>query len=282
MKKIGFIDYYISEWHANNYPKWIKEASERLGLQYKVEYAYAEKYISPVDNRNTDEWCEAFSVKKCDSIAELCEKSDFVIVLAPSNPEKHLGYAKEVLKHGKPTYIDKTFAQNYETAEKIFKIGEELGTEFFSSSALRYSSALDGLTDVKYITTFGGGSNLPEYIIHQAEMVISACRARPLSVKVEKQGCQYISLVKLDGEKAATMIYSPDLSFAVSAENSFGKRVYKPAASDHFPRLLESILIFFETRTRSFDAKETLEVMKLRDAVLCGKDKLGEEIKITV
>ena len=24
MKTIGFIDYYLSEWHANNYPDWIK------------------------------------------------------------------------------------------------------------------------------------------------------------------------------------------------------------------------------------------------------------------
>ena len=25
--KIGFIDYYLDEWHANKYPAWIKEAS---------------------------------------------------------------------------------------------------------------------------------------------------------------------------------------------------------------------------------------------------------------
>ena len=34
MKKIGFVDYYISEWHANNYPLWIKEACEKAGLDY--------------------------------------------------------------------------------------------------------------------------------------------------------------------------------------------------------------------------------------------------------
>ena len=26
MKKIGFIDYYLDEWHANNYPQFIKDA----------------------------------------------------------------------------------------------------------------------------------------------------------------------------------------------------------------------------------------------------------------
>ena len=27
MKKIGFIDFFLDEWHANNYPKWIRQAS---------------------------------------------------------------------------------------------------------------------------------------------------------------------------------------------------------------------------------------------------------------
>ena len=27
MKKIGFIDYYLDEWHANNYPRMIAEVS---------------------------------------------------------------------------------------------------------------------------------------------------------------------------------------------------------------------------------------------------------------
>ena len=48
MKKIGFVDYYISEWHANNYPEWIKRASEKLGTDYLVSYAWAEENLSPV------------------------------------------------------------------------------------------------------------------------------------------------------------------------------------------------------------------------------------------
>ena len=43
MKKIGFADYYISEWHANNYPAWMKEACEKLGAEYTLAYVWAEK-----------------------------------------------------------------------------------------------------------------------------------------------------------------------------------------------------------------------------------------------
>ena len=39
MKKIGFIDYYLDEWHANNYPKFIKDA---VGDEFVIAYAYGE------------------------------------------------------------------------------------------------------------------------------------------------------------------------------------------------------------------------------------------------
>ena len=164
MKKIGFVDFYISEWHANNYPTWIKEAGEKLGVEYQVSYAWAEREISPLDGVSTDEWCEKMGVEHCQSLSELCEKSDVIVILAPTNPEKHLEYAKAVLPYGKRTYIDKTFAPNLEIAKEIFAIGEKHGTPFFSSSALRYSDELAELKDAKNIVLNGGGSNLEEYL----------------------------------------------------------------------------------------------------------------------
>jgi len=280
MKKIGFVDYYISEWHANNYPAWIKEAAEKLGLEYEVAYAWAEEYVSPVDKRNTDDWCRDFGIERCETIAELCEKSDFIVVLAPSNPEKHLDYASEVLKYGKRTYIDKTFAPDYKTARKIFNIGEKYGADFFSSSALRYNSALDGLAGSKYITTFAGGPNFPDYAVHQAEMVIATMKCEAASVKVEAQGSQFITSVKLADGRAATMIYAPSLSYGIMAEREDGTSVYRSAAAGHFQSLMLDILNFFETGEHSFDPSETLLVMKLREAMLRGTERLGEWIEV--
>ena len=125
MKTIGFIDLYLSEWHANNYPEWIRQACEKSGDDFVVKYAWAEEDVSPVDGVTTDEWCEKYGVEKCNSIAEVCEKADYILVLAPSNPETHLRYAKEVLKYKKNTYIDKTFAPDYATAKEIFDIAKK-------------------------------------------------------------------------------------------------------------------------------------------------------------
>lgn len=43
MKKIGLIDYYLDEWHANHYPAWITEAN----AGFQVCYAYAEADVPP-------------------------------------------------------------------------------------------------------------------------------------------------------------------------------------------------------------------------------------------
>lgn len=280
MKKIGFIDYYLSEWHANNYPAWIAEETGKLGLEYKIAYAWAEEEVSPVDGKTTDEWCKAFGAVRCQSIAELCEKSDVIVILAPSDPEKHLLYASEALKYGKRTYIDKTFAPDFATAKQIFELGEKHGAPFFSSSALRYTEALSYMEGVKKLTTFGGGSRFDEYVVHQAEMVIAVLKKAPLSVKVEKQDSQLVTVARLEDGREAKMVFSPELPFSLIGEKDSGELVNRSVSDAFFNGLIKDMISFFETGKVSFDVNETLDVMKLREGALRGAEDLGKWITL--
>ena len=276
MKKIGFVDYYISEWHANNYPSWIAEACEKSGLEYNVAYAWAERDISPYDGRSTDEWCRDFGVQRCDSIAELCERSDVIIVLAPSDPDKHLGYVSEVFKHGKRTYVDKTFSPDFKTAEKMFAIAKEHGTPFFSTSALRYATELGELVGADGVCTTGGGSNLPEYVVHQAEMLVRLM-GRAESIRAESADGRTDFYLEYKDGRTASMSYAPDLTFtARSSDGDRGGNITSP----FFVALIADILRFFETGTVSFDTAETLEVMRVREAAILASHRLGEVIDL--
>lgn len=266
MKKIGFVDYRIDEWHANNYPGWIREANERAGLDYVVSYAYASE--NAPDGRTTEAWCADFGVTKCDSIAELCEKSDCILVLAPSNPETHLAFAEAVLPYGKPTYIDKTFAPDTETALKIFELADRYHTPLFSSSALRYATELDALAGSRSIVTCGGGSNAPEYIIHQAEMVIKLVKDEPIRFEAHPQGSQCIFRAEFAKGAVATMVYARSLPFAVCGETEDGKERNSAVRSDTFAGLIADILRFYETGEPSFERSETINVMRLREGLL--------------
>ena len=283
MKKIGFIDYYLSEWHAKVYPGWIKEICEAKGLDFCVAYAYAEKDVSPVDGLTTNDWCKEFGVEKCDTIDELCEKSDYILVLAPSNPETHLRYAEAVLKYGKNTYIDKTFAPDAATAKKIFELGEKYNTKFFSTSALRYA---DELKDFKgkcdAATVFGGGSNLPEYIIHQVEILVCLMGMGAKELRVERSANQYLIRVKYDGDKTANIVYSDDYGIPTSFVPHTAEKgsAYYQAKSPFFKNLLADILEFYQTGKVPFDPKETMEVMKIREAIIKASEVEGVWTKI--
>lgn len=276
MKKIGFVDYFISEWHADNYPAWIERICADMGVDYKVAYAWAELDTSPVSGVSTDEWCEKFGAERCATIDDLCEKSDVIVILSPSNPETHLRYAEEVLKHGKRTYIDKTFAPDSATAKEIFALSEKYNTTFFSTSALRYATELDSVEAPDSILVTGGGSNLPEYFIHLGEMVVKKMGAIK-SVKATRNGSQWIISAKTASGKDATMIYGCAMPYNVYMTKD-GRETWKSVKSPFFNGLIADMLRFFETGKTSFDPVETLEVSRLRDAVLKATETPDAEI----
>ena len=268
MKKIGFIDYYLSEWHANNYPNWIKKANEKLGTDFEVAYAWAELDKSPLDGITTDEWCKTFGAKKCDTIEELCEKSDYIIILAPSDPDTHLRYAEAALPFGKRTYIDKTFAPDYATAKKIFELGEKYNAPFFSTSALRYAEEFSELSGISNAIITGGGGNFHEYMIHPIEIFVSLFKDKVKKVRVESMGTHRLCKLVTEQGYEAAINYSPAYIYTVTAQMSEGIFCKKDATADFFVNLTEKIIGFFNTGKLPFDSAETLEVMKLRDALL--------------
>jgi len=281
MKKIGFIDYYISEWHANNYPKWIKAAAEDMGLDMAVCYACAELDTSPTDGVTTDEWCEREGVVKCNTIEQLCEVSDYICILAPSNPEKHLELCERAFKCGKRTYVDKTFAPDLKTAREIFALSKKYGTPFFSTSALRYAAELSGLEGAENLVVTGTGSNFDEYFIHIAEIAIKLLGVDILAVKATPQGKNQCTVFAEFGSgKHATLVFSPSMPYSVCAEFADGGASYEKIEGGYFAALIKDILAFYDSGEVPFDGEETLAVMKLREAAICSRNAGGERIEL--
>ena len=280
MKKIGFVDYYVSEWHANNYPKWIAQANEALGTDYEVAYAWAELDVSPFDGATTAEWCEKYGATPCATVRELCEKSDVILILSPSDPDKHLPYAKEVLPFGKPTYIDKTFAPDLATAKEILALAKTYGTPMFSTSALRYATELDDVAGCKQLAVTGSGRSADEYLVHQAEMLVKTLGTGAKKARAVQMGLLSVFEIAYDDDRSATMTYSPKaLPFTLLAEGG-EKPVWRQVKSDFFPALLQDILRFFESGTVSFDVAETEEIMAIREKALAALDTPGKWLDV--
>lgn len=281
MKKIGIIDYFIDEWHSNTYLGLFERASKALGVDYKVVYAYAE--VEKEGKMHTDDWCAKNNVIRCNTIEELCEKSDNILILAPANPETHLKYAQIALPYGKTTYIDKTFAPDLETAKEIFEIAEKCNTKIFTSSALRYAEEIAEFSNIKNVMIKGGGRSLEEYIIHQIEMAVKLTQgAKPEFVHVFNNEKQATVAVKFE-EKTATLNYSNSgFGFSVDVETDNTNCTYKSIEKGtEFYRLVESIVKFFETNEEPFQKQETLAVLAIRDAIIKGvSGEFGQRVAV--
>ena len=268
MKQIGFIDYYLGEWHANHYPAWIAAACEETGADYRVGYAWAETDVSPVTGETTDEWCARMGVTRCASVADLCEKSDMILILAPSDPQKHLKYAEIALRYGKPAYIDKTFAVDENEARQIFALAADYSTPVFTSSALRYAAELRDAPALASLTVTGGGGRFDEYLIHLTEQAAMLLNDPVQTARVTRQGNQRLCRLTTARGKACTLVFAAKLPYAVSGETEDGKTWGKTLTSDFFRGLIGAILRFYETGVPPVTSEETLEVMRMRDLIL--------------
>lgn len=273
MKTIGFIDYYIDEWHANTYPSLIEKYNENNGTDYQVKYVWAELDASPKTGGTTAEWCEKYGATACASIEELCALADHVIVLSPSDPERHLDYARRVFACKKNAYIDKTFASSVEEAEQIFDAARLNGVKFFSSSALRYADEIAGYNgDARVVAAIGCGGNIDEYLIHQVEMIVKCLGKGAKWVKYASHADQQTAEIHYDDDRYASVLFAPYLIYGVTVAGPDGVSKHLPVNSAYFYNLISDIIRFFEDGETSFDPTETLEVMKVRAAILAARD----------
>ena len=273
VKKVGFIDYYLNEWHADNYPNWIRKYS---GGEFEVAYAYGE-IDPPIAGRiSNKEWAQKHGIELLSTIDEIVEKSDVIVVLSPDNSERHYDLSKKALESGKPVYIDKTFADSKEEALKIFAVAEKHGTPCYSSSALRFSTVVnsvdkDGITTV---TSYGAGSP-NNYLVHLVEPISMLMGTDIGKVMcTASSNCYTWTLCYKDGRKAYCNIFGREKCF--NTRIVYSNKVETVIINDaFFDRFIEALVKFFKTSEAPVSHTETVEIMGIIE--LCKKAYANQE-----
>jgi hypothetical protein len=271
MRKIGFIDYYLDEWHANNYPQWMREKGSG---KFEPVYAWGER-DSPA-GLSSAAWCRDQGIEPCGSIEETCEKSDCLLILAPDNSEKHLEYAQKVLPWGKTVYIDKTFAPSLAEAEAIFALAEQYHTPLCSASALRFAEEIAPFHgEARSVISAGGGPSFATYAVHQMEMIVKIMGTGAERIMAVMNGANRALAIQFKDGRRALFNQAAGLPFAVSVETG-EKTEYRPIESDFFRALIENLLAFYETGKPFVSKAETLAVISLIEA---GERALAEPLR---
>lgn len=263
--KIGFIDYYLDEWHANNYPDWFREIDPAM----EVSYAYA-VIDSPKGGMTTDEWCEKNKVQRCFSIDELVRNSDVITVLSPDNCEFHETLCQIPLRSGKRVYIDKTFAPDVETGRRIFDLANQYHTPCYSSSALRFAREYLEL-DREQIAGIAsvGGNAFDIYVIHQLEPIIMLMQT-PVKRLMGMNSAEFYTLTLefSDGRLATINGYTHGLPFILNVAFHNGENRVVEAKENFFIPFIKELVRFYKEGTIPVSQEETLRIIAARGAAV--------------
>ncbi len=278
--KIGFIDYYLDEWHANNLPTWLRDETNG---DITVAYAYG-KIDSPVEGSKTNaEWAKKQGVELLGSIEEVVEKSDALVVLAPSFPEMHEELCDAALRSGKPTYVDKTFAPDAESAARMIQKAQQHNTPMFSTSALRFAPELKPIdhSNIRMIGMRGPGP-YGMYSIHQIEPIVSLMGATPEQVMFIGTPEQPGLVIRFsDNRWATTQHFDWECPFNLSVNYSDGKAsAYVTECTDFFPHFVKELADFFRTGDMKAPYDQTVAVIAIRAAGFEAMKNPGEWVKI--
>lgn len=264
MKKVGFIDYYLDEWHSNNYPKMLKEQS---GGRYEVAYAYA-KIDSPRNGGITNKaWAEKYGVELLGSIDEVIEKSDVLIVLSPDNPEMHEELCQKPLASEKLVYVDKTFAPDKATAERIFAYAASHNTKCFSSSALRFTTELKEIDKTKITRVYSEGPGAFNiYSIHQIEPIVCLMQTRAKRVMFTGDEVHPSMIIEFDDGRFAQMYQANRAQFRLTTVDDVNNAEIHTIESQYFSLFVDALIEFFDTGIVPVNAEQTIDVIAIREA----------------
>lgn len=277
MMRIGFIDYYLDEWHANNYPELITRLS---GGKAAVVAAYGYE-DSPLTGMTNSQWCEKMQIAQCETPEELIAASDCIVVLSPDNPEMHWKLCQEALRSGKRVFVDKTFATDKKTAEALFALAEEYHTPMYSTSALRFAKELETLPDmdVEFIAACGPGSP-SNYLIHQFEPIVAVMKKKIRRISYLGTSQAHHFDLEFEGGKRASATLLGAGPFSMTVKYTDGTVSAIPDMSDYFERFLIAMLHFFETGKGGVPKEQTITVSAIIEAAYKAMDAPGTWVDI--
>ncbi|MGB7158530.1 MAG: Gfo/Idh/MocA family oxidoreductase [Tepidisphaeraceae bacterium] len=265
-KRIGFVDYKLDNFHANVFLKAYREQLKDRGATVTG--------CTSLDEDEGRAWAKKKDVPYFADATQLNEQVDCFMVLAPSNPEKHLELCQRVFQFGKPTYVDKTFAPDLATAQTLFDLADKHNVPVQTTSALRYTNVqahAKGKT-VRHLTAWGGGSSFEEYAIHPVEMAISIMGSRVTSLMRRGEGKYAQLLLNLDtaggdGDRTATLnVYATEgTPYAAAVTDEKGTKLIEVQTSKLFVDTAAAVLDFFEAGKPNIDRAESLTIRRILD-----------------
>lgn len=292
-KRVGIIGLDTS--HSIEFIKLLNSPDVTMEYHgYKVVAAYPkgssdiESVVSRIPGYTEE--IKKMGVEIVGSIAELMQKTD-AILLETNDGRLHLEQAMQVIKTGKPLFIDKPVAASLKDAMAIYNAAEHYKVPVFSSSALRFMESVQNIVKGKIGKVTGADTYSPAYIekthpdffwygIHGIEILFA----------VMGTGCKTVARIHTEDTDVAVGVWADGRIGTFrgirSGKKDFGgtvhgeKEICTLGKFNGYKDLLVQITTFFETGKAPVSKQETLEIIAFMEAAEESKHNEGTAITI--
>ncbi|MGB9612196.1 MAG: Gfo/Idh/MocA family protein, partial [Bryobacteraceae bacterium] len=235
-------------------------------------------------DKHAAELASRFGVEIVPDIPTLLGKVDAVL-LESVDGRVHLAQFREIARSGKPVFIDKPLASTYEDAREIAELARRFGVPWFSSSALRYSSALAGLRSGPVDGAFVWAPG-PLEPTHRLDLSWYGIHAVEILYTLMGPGCEEVSRTFApdaeivtgrwkDGRVAAIRLVRPYSAYGAVVFSGKQVRQSQQDLYTGYRGLVVQIVNFFQTRVPPVPEQETLEMFSFMDAAQRSREAGG-------
>lgn len=234
--------------------------------------------VLPVEATDAEHLDGLLEYTLCRSVEELADGSRAVLVLEDRlDGARHADLARHFLEVRLPVFVDKPLMPGLAVAQELFGLAENCGTPLMSTSSARYALTVRELRRAhaeRPLTslTLSGTGEVWFYGVHLAEIAITVLGCGLETVHSVRDDAGWA--VRLRHRSGAVVTLT--LESAAGTAEGFGVTARGPglmgswALTDYSPwydLLVDDVLTMARTGRSPVDREETLEVMRLLDAV---------------
>lgn len=264
----------------------------RIVAAYKGGSADVESSYTRVD-KYAQELRDKYQVEIVPEISAMCGKVD-AFLLESVDGRKHLPQMREIVRCGKPVFIDKPLASTLDDALEIARIAKAANVKWFSTSSLRYAEVVKtakSYPDALGVVVWGPSPTEPHhqldlsfYGIHPIEMLFTimgpGCRTVTRAATTRDPGVDTITCIWKDGRIGTVEAMRP--------YGPYGGVVIRPKDVVEIPNdrgayyatMLGEIVKFFRTGEIPVPNDETLEIFRFMDAAQRSKEAGGQPMTL--
>ena len=238
----------------------------------------------------TNQLRDKFGVEIVDTIEQLCEKVDGVL-LESVDGRPHLKQARPVIAASKPLFVDKPVAASLPDVIEIFRLAKENNVPCWSSSAYRYGRGIVGIEDnadlgeVKSCDVFGSSS----WAEHHPDLYLYGIHPVTALYAVMGTGCRQVTRFRTENLDMVVGTWADgrigtfrDLRGGKSSASVriYGTKGMIEAESAGYKPLVDEIVRFFKTGKVPVSEQETIEIYAFMSAADVSKSQNGEAVSV--